>query len=94
MKQNNPIEEDIKTYSSLEAVKNSEGGKLILESLKKDIITGIDILSSKYKTATHIELLGTIASITEKLSLYRSISRSTKNKNLALEALLEEENAL
>lgn len=87
MSKKKAITEDIKLYSSLEAVKNSEGGQIIIESLKKDILSGIDKLTSRYETATHTELIAICAKIGERLSLLRSLARSSKNKKLALEAL-------
>jgi hypothetical protein len=85
------IQKDIGDYSALEAVKNSEGGQIIIKSLKKDILTGINDLTSKVKTASHIELVAIIAKISERLILLQSLERSTKNKELAVEALLEVE---
>lgn len=87
------IQKDIGNYASLEAVKNSEGGKLILTSLKKDVQSCLDEISSKYKTATHAELIATSAKLAERLTIYRMLTRSTKNKHLAqnqLDELLEE----
>lgn len=81
------IKQDIGIYSALEAVKNSEGGQLILASLQKDILSCIDTISSKYKDASHSELIALSAKLSEKLALFRTISRSPKNKKLALEEL-------
>lgn len=85
------IKEDIKTYTSLEALKNSEGGQILMKSLKKDIVFGIDEAVTKFKTASHTELIAILAKVGERLNVYRSIDRSLKNKKLAIEVLLEED---
>ena len=88
------IQKDIKKYSSIEAVENSEGGKLLIKSLEKDVVSCIDEMSSKIKTATHIELVAIIAKMSERLTLLRAIRRAKNLKNMAakeLEFLLKEE---
>lgn len=81
------IQKDIGNYSMLEAVKSSEGGKLILNSLKRDILATIDAIAGKYKDATHAELIALSARLSERITLFRLISRSSTNKKLALEEL-------
>ncbi len=89
------IQKDIKKYSSIEAVEKSDGGKLLIASLEKDIVSCIDELSAKIKIATHIELVAIVAKMSERLTLLRVIRRAKKLKNLAtkeLDFLLKEEN--
>ena len=81
------VQDDIGKASALEAVKNSEGGKILLASLQKDILSCIDILTSKFSTLSHIELVAFCAKLSERLTLFRAISRSSKNKKLAIEEL-------
>jgi hypothetical protein len=81
------VQDDIGNASALEAVKNSEGGKILLTSLQKDILLSIDMLTSKFPTASHIELIANCAKLNEKLALFRAISRSSKNKKLAMNEL-------
>lgn len=83
------IKADIKLYSELEALKNSNGGKILIKSLLKDIIAGLENICGSYKTATHIDLITRIADIDNKMTIFRSINLSTKNKTMAREALKE-----
>ncbi len=81
------VKKDIGKYSALDALKDSEGGQLLIESLASDIASCIEELSSKYKTASHSELIAIGAKIAERLSLYRTLNRAKKNKKLASEEL-------
>lgn len=79
----------IELYGSLEAVANSKGGKVILASLKKDIISCIDSLCSKYPTASQTELIAIVARMSERLALLRSLVRAEKNKKIYIQELDE-----
>lgn len=83
----NEIREDIKKYSAIEAVALSDGGKLIMTSLKKDIVSSVDKLCSDYKEASHTELIATISQMASKIALLRTFNRSSKNKKIAQEEL-------
>lgn len=88
------VREDVKMYADLEAVKNSNGGKRILKGLGADIVVAIDKLCQSYQTASHVEILSIIAGLNNRLELFRTINRSSKNKRLAkeeLERLIEED---
>jgi len=78
---------DIKKFDAISAVKETVGGKLLLNSLQKDVISCIDELSSKYKTATHIEMIALVAKLSERLTMLRVLNRSSKLKKLAKEEL-------
>ena len=81
------IKKDIGVFASLEAVKNSEGGQLITKSLKKDILSTIDQISTTYKTANHAELIALSARLSEKIALLRTIFRSSAKKKMAMDEL-------
>lgn len=81
------VKDDIGKYMSLEVLAKSEGGELLLTSLKKDIMASIDYIGSKFSTCTHGELIGVCAKLSERITLFRTISRSSKNKKLAIEEL-------
>ena len=81
------VKKDIGTFSALEAVKNSEGGKIILAALTKDVVASIDTISSKYKDCNYEQLVALCARLSERLALYRTINRSSKNKKMAQEEL-------
>ena len=91
--QSKEVKKDIGKYAALESVKNSEGGQILITSLLSDMASSVDFLSSKYTSATHIELIASCAKLSERLALYRTLIRATKNKklaSLALEELLSE----
>jgi hypothetical protein len=85
------IKKEIGRQSSLEAVKLSEGGQLIIKSLKKDISGCLDELSLKYKTSSHTEIIACCAKLSEKIALYRVLEGSSKRKKIAIDDLLAEE---
>lgn len=87
------VNKDIGKYMALEVLKESEGGKLITFYLKRDILTCLDKISAKYKNANHGELIALCAEMSEKLSVFRTIFRSSKNMKLAkdeLQSILDE----
>ena len=81
------VEQDIALYSSLESVASSEGGKHIIKNLKTDINGAISNIVSNYKKAPHIELIGYCAVLSERISLLKTLTRASKNKDLAIETL-------
>jgi ribosomal protein S7 len=85
--QKKSVQKDVGTYSALEAVEKSEGGQIILAGLRKDIVSAIDTLSSKYKDASYEILVALSAKISVSLALYRLITRANKNKKMAVEEL-------
>jgi hypothetical protein len=89
------IKKDIKKFASLDVVASTAGGKLLVSSLQKDITSCVDELSSKYKTASHIEIIAICAKLSEKITLLRVLNKAKKLKKIAQEELnflLEEEN--
>lgn len=87
------VKNELKKYASLEAVTNSDGGKLIVKGLKQDIVSAIDQLST-YRSCPEIELRTLCAVITERLNLLRTLLHAPKNKKFALkdlELILEQE---
>ena len=81
------VEDDVAKYAKLESVALSEGGKLLMKGLKSDIGDSVAKLISNYKTLPHIELIATIAHLDAKFNIFKALSRSSKNKKLAKEAL-------
>ncbi len=82
------LTDDIDTYESIEIVADSEGGKIILDSLKRDVMAAILSLS-QFKKATHTELIALCATVTERLNMYKMMTNAKKNKTDALKALSE-----
>lgn len=81
------IEKDIAKMAKLESLALSDGGKLLLESIKSDIGSSVDNLISGYKKLPHIELIAIIAKLEANYGMYKALNRASKNKKLAKEAL-------
>jgi hypothetical protein len=71
---------ELKTYASLEAIANSDGGKVLIKGLKKDTVSAIDVLISQFRTAPEIELRAACASLRERITLLRAFTRASKNR--------------
>lgn len=84
------VEKDIKEYKELSALSDSEGGKLLMKNLRKDIKTDLEILCSLVDD-DELKLRVAIMSFKKNLALLRTITRSKKNLELALQALEEVE---
>lgn len=88
------VKKDRDTAADLEALRNTSGGKLLIEILKKDIASVADELVREYRTLPHIEMISLCAKLSEKLKVLRLLNRAAKNKKFAteeLERLLTEE---
>ncbi len=81
------IKKDIRKYSAIEAVKDSDGGRELITTLQKDISSVIEDIAGNYKTLSHIELVTKCARLSEKLSMLKVLERAKKNRELALDAL-------
>jgi hypothetical protein len=83
------IKDDLSKISALEAVKNSEGGKILIESCLADVVSSVDTLCVGYTSLNHIELVAHCARLKERLDLYRVLVNAKRNKKMVLEALKE-----
>lgn len=83
------IKDEVKGYAIIESVANSEGGRKIIESLKKDALSAINELCFKYKEANHIDLIASCAKLSERMTLLRVFGRASKNKKITLDELEE-----
>lgn len=72
-------QDDLDTYTALKTFAGSEGGKVLIENLLKDVTNTVGILENQYKTLSHIELIAHCAALGEKLSLVRTLTRADKN---------------
>ncbi len=80
------IAEDLDKYEYLSILADTEGGQLLIKNLRDDVVSAI-VSCSKYKSASHAELMATCATITERLNMLRSLTRAKMNKQGALDAL-------
>lgn len=85
--QKEEYEQEARKYSSLEALANTEGGKILIQGLQKDITAAIDVLAIKYKTASEIELRSACANLAVNLAVLRTMTNAKQNKKIYLEEL-------
>jgi hypothetical protein len=79
------IKDQISTYGEAEAFSKSAGGKKLIASLEVDVFDAVILLTSKYKTASHIELISFCAGLETKIDLLRRMTQAGKKKNEAIE---------
>lgn len=79
---------ELEMAKSLLVVKESDGGKMILESLEKDVSNSLDIIVSNYKEWEHIRLITEIAKIEAVKGLISKLNVSQETVKL-LETELE-----
>jgi hypothetical protein len=82
-------QDDVDVYTALKTVASSDGGKILIANLLKDVVGSVGVLENQYKTLTHIELIAQCAALSEKLSLLRTLTRASKNLD-DLKKLLED----
>ena len=68
--------EDVDRLNALKTVASSDGGKLLIDELKWDIISAIGVLSTQYGTLSHAELMAQCACLSERLAVLRSLTRA------------------
>jgi hypothetical protein len=76
-------------YHSLSALASSDGGKVLVETLLKDIVSCVDKLSYNYSAMTNEQFISIGAEIGAKLAVIRTLSRSENNKEVIDESLKE-----
>lgn len=87
------VKVDLKRAAALEAVANSEGGQIILDSIRRDITDDIETVMSLFKGA-EMDLRCAVAKLKGDLALYRILKRAPEGAKLTrdeLSRLLEEE---
>lgn len=77
---------DLKKSKDLSVLKNSDGGRLIIDATKNDIL-GILEGFSQYKTLTLQEFIALSAKLTTLLSLYQVLTQSDVNEKVLSEIL-------
>lgn len=74
---------------ALSVMANTEGARVLVDSLTSDCISAINVLANQYKTLPDIELRSQCATLSASLALLLSITRSPMNKKALEEALAE-----
>lgn len=85
------IEDELDKFSKLEAFTLSEGGRLLFDSLMKDVVSNVETLAYKYSKLSQLEFIAICSDLNSKLELARIMNKSSKNKDQAKKDL---ENAL
>lgn len=80
------ISDDLERYSEIEIFSKTKGGARLIKTLESDVIGAIDELCRKYKELSHIELLGVIIKLKERLDLCRTLRRAAGQKDGAKKA--------
>jgi hypothetical protein len=83
------IIKELEMAKSLLVVKESEGGKMLLDDLNKDATNSLDIIISNYKEWDHIRLITEIAKIEAINNLSSKLNVNQETVKL-LETELEE----
>jgi hypothetical protein len=81
------VKEDVKKMKALATIPNTEGGKILIDSLGRDVVNGVESLISSYKEESDIKLRATIAKLQSDLALLRVLTRAEENSKVAQEAL-------
>lgn len=76
-------------FLALHLLADSDGGKIITQSLLSDVAAIVERLTVDYKTAPHFDLVRLCSDLNSKLSLYRALTRS-ENKLKQVEEIIKE----
>lgn len=94
MTRSKELKKELGKQKNLSVVAQSEGGKLLIKATQKDLASSVYFLTSRYKTATHAELMAWCASASASLSLLEVLSgvkKTIKSIEEDLEQALKEE---
>lgn len=80
----NNIKEQIGDYGDVEAFSGSKGGQKIIKTMENDILDGLILITTKYKTVGHIELIALCASLENKIDLLRRMTQAKGKKEEAV----------
>lgn len=81
------IRDELDRVSSISALSEMKGGKMLIEKLIKEILGSIDTLTLKYKELNIQEFVGICADMNVKLDLLKTFKKATKSKKIAQEDL-------
>lgn len=81
------IRDELDRVSSISALSNMKGGKMLIEKMVKEILGSVDTLCLKYKTLSLQEFVGICADMNVKLDLLKTFKKATKSKKIATEDL-------
>lgn len=81
--------EDLGKYKALDSLRDTEGGKLVIETLRKSIVSEVSVLVSGYKEMPEQEMRARLAKISAYVPLVQSLLRAKVNKEGLEEELKE-----
>ncbi len=94
MSKKEEITKDLNRLKSISVLKETDGGKILINSCKQDVLNTIDTIRFKYTELSHIELIGQCARLNERLAFLLTLRGVEENKKIAeqdLEELLKED---
>jgi cephalosporin-C deacetylase-like acetyl esterase len=83
------IKENLDRVKSINVLSSSEGGVLMVKSIRKEVLNSLDKLAYNYPTLSHTELLAECANLRARLEMLRLFNASKKNQTIAEEDLAE-----
>lgn len=84
------IKDDLDIQASLSALNDSAGGQILVKSLLRDIIDGVNEIASKHNQLTQQEFIAIGAKVKTCIDMVQVLSGAESNKKY-YEGLLEEE---
>jgi len=86
-KQQEEVKEELSTYKKLSALKDSEGGKILITSIRRDIESTITTLTASYLELDEVRLKALCAKLDTDSSMLMVLLNADKNKEQAKEIL-------
>jgi len=83
------IEKDLKRYSDIEALTNTDGGKHLKKRCLDNIVSAVDTIATQFQDLTHIQMIAIAAKLNERLNMYRVLSNAKDSVDVTREALEE-----
>lgn len=83
------IAEELDEKHALSALADTEGGKLLLNSLLVDIASIVGMLRTTYKDGSHIDVITLCARLDSTLSMYQALKRARANTEQLKEILAD-----
>ena len=74
------IAEELDEKHALSVLAETEGGKLLIESLLKDIASTVTTLTVRYKDGTHTDLVALCAKLDGRLDMYHALTRAKTHR--------------
>lgn len=76
MEKDNQLLDERDEKLALQILADSDGGKVIVKTLKEDIAGRVTQLATMYRDAEHVDLLRVCAALSSSLSLYQALTRA------------------